>query len=241
MTPFSVVIPAAGQSVRFGGARSKLFEPLAGRTVLDRSVSAFLARKDVIEIVIPCANEDAVRAALPRPLDARVRFCAGGPSRAHSVLAGLRLTRAEAALVAVHDAARPMLSQDLIDRTLLAAEIRGAAVPAMPVHLTVKEAIGPLPARAIRTIPRQVLWTMQTPQIIRRRALLEAFDCCPLPLDQITDDVQLIELAGGEVWLVEGEERNLKITTRMDLVLSEQLLAGTSDSTPADSNPGDRV
>ncbi|MFI5378686.1 MAG: 2-C-methyl-D-erythritol 4-phosphate cytidylyltransferase [Tepidisphaerales bacterium] len=225
MTPFSVVIPAAGKSVRFGGSSNKLFESLAGRSILQRALDPFLARPDVVEIIIPCNDEQAIRKTLGETTDGRIRFCAGGPSRAHSVLAGVRLTRPEVGLVAIHDAARPLLSQEIIDRTLMAAEIRGAAVPAMPVYLTVKEAIGPLPARVLRTIPRQTLWTMQTPQIIRRRALLEAFDCCPLSLDQVTDDVQLIELSGGEVWLVDGEERNLKITTQMDLLLAERLLA----------------
>ncbi len=225
MTPFSVVIPAAGRSVRFGGSKNKLFETLAGRSVLQRALDPFLARPDVVEIIIPCSDERSIHQALGNETDARIRLCPGGPSRAHSVLAGVRLTRPDITLVAIHDAARPLLSQEIIDRTLLAAEIRGAAVPAMPMHLTVKEAIGPLPARVLRTIPRQTLWTMQTPQIIRRRSLLEAYDCCPLPLDQVTDDVQLIELAGGEVWLVDGEERNLKITTQMDLLLAERLLA----------------
>src|SRR5438874_1748671 len=122
--------------------------------------------------------------------------------------------------IAVHDAARPLVSPGLIDRTLAAAVEHGAAVPALPVHLTIKQATGPLPARVQRTLPRQTLWAMQTPQFMRRAALLDAFEKCPLPLDQVTDDVQLIELAGGEVWLVEGDERNLKITTSADLHLA---------------------
>jgi 2-C-methyl-D-erythritol 4-phosphate cytidylyltransferase len=127
--------------------------------------------------------------------------------------------------VAVHDAARPLVSQDLINRTLEAALQHGAAVPAMPVHLTIKQASGPLPARVTKTVPRNELWAMQTPQIARRAALLEAFERCPLPLEQITDDMQLLELAGHEVWLVQGEERNLKITTPIDLDLARVLSA----------------
>ena len=65
---------------------------------------------------------------------------------------------------------------------------------------------------------------MQTPQVVRRAKLLEAFESCPLPLEQVTDDVQLIELAGGEVWLVEGDERNIKITTSTDLKIAEMYL-----------------
>src|SRR5258706_402013 len=106
-----------------------------------------------------------------------------------------------------------------------AASTHGAAVPALPVSLTIKQAHGPLPARVEKTIPRENLWAMQTPQIMRRADLLNAFKNCPIPLAQVTDDVQLIELAGGQVWLVAGEERNLKITTPIDLKIAEILLA----------------
>jgi 2-C-methyl-D-erythritol 4-phosphate cytidylyltransferase len=126
--------------------------------------------------------------------------------------------------VAIHDAARPLVSDELIERTFAAARAHGAAVPAMPVPLTVKQADGPLPARVQRTLPRHTLWAMQTPQIMRRAALLSAYSNCPLTLDQITDDTQLLELAGEEVWLVAGEERNLKITTQSDLRLAEHFL-----------------
>jgi 2-C-methyl-D-erythritol 4-phosphate cytidylyltransferase len=119
-----------------------------------------------------------------------------------------------------------LVSQDLIDRTLTAAATHGAAVPALAVSLTIKQAHGPLPARVEKTIPREHLWAMQTPQIMKRAELLNAFKNCPIPLAQVTDDVQLIELAGGQVWLVAGEERNLKITTPMDLKIAELLLEG---------------
>ncbi len=219
MPDFAVILPAAGQSTRYGGPRNKLFEILDGVTILNRSIAAFQIRADVAMIVIPTRN----------PLDItgdRIHFCNGGPSRAHSVLAALREVPPEIEWVAIHDAARPLISQTLIDRTLTAAFQHGAAVPAMPVHLTIKQATGPLPAKVERTIPRHTLWAMQTPQIMRRETLLNAFNSCPLPLDQVTDDVQLIELAGGEVWLVEGEERNLKITTAGDLRIAEMYLNG---------------
>jgi 2-C-methyl-D-erythritol 4-phosphate cytidylyltransferase len=94
----------------------------------------------------------------------------------------------------------------------------------MPVSLTIKRATGPLPARVECTVPRQNLWAMQTPQIARRADLLDAYARCPIPLDQVTDDVQLIELAGGQVWLAPGDERNLKITTQMDLIVARMLM-----------------
>jgi 2-C-methyl-D-erythritol 4-phosphate cytidylyltransferase len=154
-----------------------------------------------------------------------VRLVAGGASRAQSVYNGLRAVPEGIEWVAVHDAARPLVSQELITRTLAAAEAHGAAVPALPVALTIKQADGPLPARVERTVPRSTLWAMQTPQIMRRADLLRAFENCPLALEAVTDDAQVLELAGRDVWLVPGEERNLKITTALDLRVAEMLLA----------------
>jgi 2-C-methyl-D-erythritol 4-phosphate cytidylyltransferase len=217
---FAVILPAAGQSVRFGMGRSKLLEDLGGEPVLRRSVRAFLQRPDVAALIIatPSASTDALRLALGELReDARVRFCAGGASRAESVRNALTEAPGHAPWLAVHDAARPLVSQELIARAFDAARRYGAAVPALPVALTIKEAQGPLPAKVLRTVPRQRLWAMQTPQVMRRDALEAAYLKCPLPLSEVTDDVQLLELAGQEVWLVEGEERNLKITTPADL------------------------
>jgi 2-C-methyl-D-erythritol 4-phosphate cytidylyltransferase len=229
MPEFAVILPAAGSSSRFGGGRNKLFAELGGRAVVLRTLDAFLNRADVRLVVMSATLRDgrwaeappAVQQALPHE---KLRLCQGGANRAESVRNALAMIPQEIEWVAVHDAARPLVSQPLIDRTLAAALQHGAAVPAMPVALTIKEARGPLPAPVQRTIPRQTLWSMQTPQIIRTESLRLAFARCPIPLDQVTDDVQLIELAGGEVWLVEGEERNLKITTEMDLRMAEMML-----------------
>jgi len=221
MATFALILPAAGRSTRFGASRSKLLEALGGASVISRALQPFLDHADCAKVVIPCGDAESIRAALRQPIDPRVEFCPGGETRAHSVLAALQRVPSEAEWVAVHDGARPLVSRALIDRTLAAAREHGAAVPAMAVALTIKEATGPLPARVQRTVPRQALWAMQTPQVMRRADLLDAFARCPVPLDQMTDDVQLLELAGREVWLVPGEESNLKVTSRMDLRLAE--------------------
>lgn len=231
MPPLAVILPAAGRSVRFGGGRDKLLEPLGGRPLIGRTVAALLAH-DAVGLLVVATNqrdriEPALLAAIPGPaLDPRITFSSGGSSRAESVLAGLRHVPEQFEWVAVHDAARPLVSRELIGRTLAAALDRGAAVPALPVALTIKQAHGPLPARVEQTIPRHTLWAMQTPQVMRRADLLAAYASCPLPLAEVTDDAQLLELAGREVWLVEGDERNLKITAAADLCLAELWLAG---------------
>lgn len=224
-----IVLPAAGTSSRFGAQRNKLVQDLCGKPVIAHAVGAFLARADVKQVVI-AAGEDSDVAREEHPAwveilkDARVRRVAGGRTRAESVLAAVEAMEESIEWVAVHDAARPLVSQGLIERTLELAKRHGAAVPAMAVALTIKRAQGPLPAKVECTVPRQQLWAMQTPQIARRKDLLEAYARCPIPLSEVTDDVQLIELAGGEVWLAQGEERNLKITTQMDMVVARVMM-----------------
>lgn len=199
---------------------------LRGQAVIVHGLRAFLARDDVRLIVIPTHLQNEITAVAPSDVkDAmaagRVAFCEGGKSRAESVRNAMANVPESIEWVAVHDAARPLVSQGLIDRTVAMARERGAAVPALPVTVTIKAAAGPLPARVTKTIPRDTLWAMQTPQVMRRADLERAFAECPIALESVTDDVQLLELAGMETWLVEGEERNIKITTGMDLRVAE--------------------
>jgi 2-C-methyl-D-erythritol 4-phosphate cytidylyltransferase len=222
----AVILPAAGSSTRFGGGRNKLLESLNGKTVLARSVAAFLTRRDVVLLVIATASESMMREALGELAnDPRVQFVPGGATRADSVRGALAHLPAEIEWVAVHDAARPLVSGEVIDRVLQAAHQHGAAAPALPVSLTIKQATGPLPAKVEQTVPRASLWAMQTPQVARRADLLAAMAACLLPADQITDDLQVLELAGCAVWLVQGDERNLKITTQLDMDLATLLTA----------------
>ena len=229
MDAMGIILPAAGRSVRFGGSRGKLLELLAGEPVARHSVRAFLRREDVSAVVIASSSDDVsvlLEALGPYATDGRLQFCRGGNSRAESVRNALHCMPAGIEWVAVHDAARPLVSQQLISHAFSVARERGAAVPAMPVMLTIKQAFGPLPAKVQQTVPRQTLWAMQTPQVMRRADLVAAYESCKLPLDQVTDDAQLLELMGREAWLVEGEERNLKITTRIDLQIAEMILGG---------------
>jgi 2-C-methyl-D-erythritol 4-phosphate cytidylyltransferase len=231
MPSFALILPAAGSSIRFGGDGSKLLAPLAdGLPVIGCTLERFLSRADVELIVIATRagghSFTDVPSALDQMLnDPRVRRCAGGPSRAESVRNALAEVPAHVEWVAVHDAARPLVSADLIGRTVEAAARYGAAIPAVPIVPTVKQADGPLPAKVQRTIPRQTLWGVQTPQVMRRTALEEAYAACPVPLSQVTDEAQLLELAGQDVWLVPGDERNIKITTQDDLRLARAYLA----------------
>jgi 2-C-methyl-D-erythritol 4-phosphate cytidylyltransferase len=227
MPDFAVILPAAGKSTRYGGSRGKLQEPLAGQTVLEHSLAAFTRREDVVCIVVAGGTSLGISAST------RIVPCEGGTCRAVSVRNALLAISPEIEWVAVHDAARPLVSQDLIDRTLAAAVRFGAAVPALAVAQTIRRAQGPLPAKSSGVVSRSELWAMQTPQIMRRRDLLEGYKRCTVALEEITDDVQLLELAGKEVWIVQGEERNLKITTPIDLLIARTVLSMDSAIPPA--------
>jgi len=252
MPRFAVILPAAGSSSRFGAP--KLVQDLAGVPVIARAVLPFIQRGDTHQILIAVPNDPFATAtpaqqnlsriddpvstgranevwdalsrepAVKNRLGGQIALVPGGPTRAHSVLAALKRVPADVEWVAIHDAARPLVSQELIDRTLAAAVEYGAAAPAVAVHLTIKQARGPLPARVEKTVPRDSLWALQTPQIMRRTMLLRAFEECVYPMEHITDDLQLLELAGEQAWLVPGDERNIKITTPQDLLLAELLL-----------------
>jgi 2-C-methyl-D-erythritol 4-phosphate cytidylyltransferase len=227
MPQFAVILPAAGMSSRFGA--NKLTADLAGEPVISRTIRAFLNRSDVIEVIIATRDRDAIEACLRDAKDgpellknAKLRWSAGGESRAHTVRLAAESTISD--WLAIHDAARPLVSQPLIDRVFSAARAHGAAAPALPVNLTIKQATGPLPALVERTVPRQYLWAMQTPQAMRRIDLLRAYESNPLSLEQVTDDVQLLELAQIPVMLVPGDEANLKLTTPLDLRIAHELL-----------------
>jgi len=210
MDSLAVIIPAAGRSSRFGS--NKLEADLCGKSVFNRSIEAFARRDDVKQIVVAGRTVDGSN---------KLRSVPGGACRAESVLLALHAVDPGIQWVAVHDAARPLVSQELIDRTFAEATRHGAAAPATPVHLTIKQGKGPLPCCVDRTIPRDHLWAMQTPQIARRSDLLAAFDSCPVPLEMVTDDMQLLEYAGQPVRLVAGDDWNLKITQPCDLVCAE--------------------
>lgn len=251
------VIPAAGRSQRYLDAASpsrgaiggggKLAEMIHGRTVLAWSVRAFLRRADVAEVVIPTSDVETAQALLGELAgDKRLLLTPGGENRAASVLAGLRAARTPtslAAWVAVHDAARPAVSDALISSVWTAArdshpEGAGAAGPAMPVSLTIRRAEGPLPARAGPTLPRAGLFAMQTPQVARRDTLLAALSSCPLPLDQVTDDLQALELSGVGAVLVAGEALNVKVTVPEDLAFLSQHWRPREDGDQHTSGPG---
>ena len=206
----TAVLVAAGNSTRMGF--DKLAACIEGKTVLQRSVEAFDAHPDIDELVLVAGsrNEEAAR-ALTAACRKPARVVRGGATRAESVRSGVQAATGE--FVAIHDAARPFVSEEVITRALHAAWQCGAAAPAVPVKDTVKVAG---PDGLVQATPkRSTLYAVQTPQCFDRAAYLTAAQT--LGQQDVTDDCQLMELTGQLVKLTEGSYENYKITTIEDL------------------------
>jgi 2-C-methyl-D-erythritol 4-phosphate cytidylyltransferase len=207
------IVVAAGGGTRFGAA--KQFARLGGASVLDRAVKTVRDACAGVVVVLPA---DAAWETPPGLLTTT-----GGVTRSESVRAGLGRVPANADVVVVHDAARPLASRKLfaavIDAVVAGAD---AAVPALPVVDTVKRVRD---GRVVETVPRDGLVVVQTPQAFRADALRAAHASGASD----TDDAALVEAAGGNVVIVDGERRNLKLTLADDLELAEVLIAGARE------------
>lgn len=215
------IIVAAGRGLRMGGV-DKLFVPLCGRPLLAHTLAPFQACQRVDRIVLVLAPENQERGrqlVIDHGFHKVAAICPGGPRRQDSVRLGLEAL-GEAQWVLVHDGARPLLSGELIEQTLEAARETGAAVPALPLVDTIKQAGSD--GSVVRTLDRSGLWTVQTPQAFRYDLLRRAHD--QLTAD-VTDDSTLVEALGITVRLLAGSRLNLKVTTAEDLRVVEGILA----------------
>ncbi len=224
MAKFSVILPAAGSSSRFGQKQKKVFVDLAGRPVWLRTVEHFSNRPDVIQLILVLAEDDIEwfkEKFRPNLAFLDLEIVAGGAQRADSVERGLARVSPEADFVAVHDAARPLLAEKWIDRVFAAAIANDAAILATPITSTIKRAAGQQQVIA-ETVPRDHLWAAQTPQVFRTSILRAAYQS--RRGFSGTDEAQLVERIGGKVQLVECSAANLKITSPEDLSIAAALL-----------------
>jgi len=240
----AVVVVAAGSGSRAAreGEVPKQYRALAGRTVLARTLDVFLAHAAVARVMVAInpAHRDLFDAATAGIDDSRLAApVAGGASRQSSVLAGLRALAADAPdLVLVHDAARPFVTGDILDRCIARlAEAEGALV-AIPVVDTMKRA-DPASGRIEATVSRDGLWAAQTPQGFRYPPFLAAHERASAEgIDGLTDDAAVAEWAGLEVRVVMGDPSNLKITTNDDLARAEARMTIDRFATLADVRVG---
>jgi 2-C-methyl-D-erythritol 4-phosphate cytidylyltransferase/2-C-methyl-D-erythritol 2,4-cyclodiphosphate synthase len=213
----TAIIAAGGRGERLGAGQPKQFLSIAGQTILERSVRAFLTHAAVDDVVVALPAElagapPAYLTGTAKPL----RVVAGGARRQDSVAAAFRAVPARTDVIVVHDAARPFASADLIARTIAAAAESGAALAAVAARDTVKLADGSV-VRA--TLDRRTIYLAQTPQAFRRNVLRDALALS----NDATDDASLAEQAGHTVRIVEGEATNIKITTPEDLAMAEAI------------------
>lgn len=215
------VIVAAGSASRMGGI-DKVMAPLGGTPMVARTAAAFQNCDAIAEIVI-VTRPDLIRpiSALCAGMDKVRAVVAGGSSRQESVWLGLNALSEDIQLAAIHDGARPLVSNLVIDRTVRAANSYGAAAPAVPVKDTIKVVKGGL---VEKTPDRATLQAVQTPQVFDFDLLRGALKQEEEEKAAVTDDCSAVERLGMKVKIVEGDERNLKVTTPMDLKIAEMLL-----------------
>ncbi len=225
MAKIAVIVPAAGQSSRFGGKQKKPFVNLDGRPVVLRTLELFINRQDVVQTILVIAPEDAEE--VKRKFGANLSFMGvklveGGRERHETVAKALAQVKEEAEFVAVHDAVRPCVTEEMIDAVFAQAQKSGAAILAAPVRGTLKR-VGT--ANLVEhTVSREGLWEAQTPQVFRKSLLAEAYAKREQAGEAITDDAQLVELFGQRVTVVESDLSNLKITSSSDLRLADAIL-----------------
>ena len=218
----SAIIAAGGRGSRFGGAQPKQLLPLAGIPILKRTIDAFLNGYAFDEVVVAVPPELA--ADPPAYLD-DVIVVEGGERRQDSVANAVRAVAPSAQVIVIHDAARPLVSAAVIERTIAAAAAHGAAIAALQARDTVKRGDA---SRIIRgTLPRDEIFLAQTPQAFRVGVLRDALAIASTAT-AATDEAMLAEAAGHHVHLVDGDPRNLKITTPDDLDMAERLLGASS-------------
>lgn len=225
----TAIIVAAGSSVRAGF--DKLFAPLNGEPVVTHTIAAFEDCADVAEIIIVGRADHLaeLRGLTSARFPKVTRVIAGGTRRQDSVAAGLAQLGSEAIFVAIHDAARPLVTPEFISRIFASALANGASAAATPVVDTLKRATGNLVVCG--AVDRELLFAMQTPQIFERRLIERAYAAIARDDVTITDEVSAIESVSEKVTLVPNNDFNFKITYASDLQLAEAVICSRRAAT----------
>lgn len=221
MAKRGVIIVAGGVGQRMGATMPKQFMMLGQEPVLARTINLFSEALPKAELVVVLPEEHI---ALWRNIAARFdvaphKIASGGKERFDSVKSGLAALSDEVETIAVHDAVRPLATKKLIIRLALAAEDAQAVIPVIAPHDSIRQVEG----ERSYIVNRSQLRMVQTPQFFQAEVLRRAYEQSFSPL--FTDDASVVEAAGGEVTLIEGEVQNIKITTPIDLTIAEAILA----------------
>ena len=216
------------------GGRKKPWLELRGEPLLLHTLRCFLGHGSVSAVRVALAVDDAVDPPeWLSALDRRLEVVAGGPTRAESVREAVRALPSEVDVILVHDAARPFVAQEILDRCIEGALAGHGAVAGWPASDTLKEVDSE--NRVVRTLDRSRVWLAQTPQGFPAAMLRDAYEGLDDPA-AVTDDASVIERAGGRVVMVRGGARNVKVTTPDDLPLAE-FMAGSRGSAETVTEP----
>lgn len=225
MAKFCVIVPAAGKSERFGGMEKKTFAKLDGRPIFLRSIEHFINRPDVCQTILAVAPEDV--GAMKSQYGANIGFMGvklleGGAQRRDTVALALLQVSEDADYVAIHDAARPCVTEEMISAVFAEAIKSGAAILASPIIGTIKKVEESMAID--ETTSREGLYEAQTPQVFKKEILLDAYKKLDQQIQDITDDAQVVELAGHTVTVVTSDSTNLKITSKADITLAKAII-----------------
>ena len=218
------IIPAAGRGKRIGASVPKQFLEIQGNPLLHHTLTVFASCKliDYVVLVMPRADVDEVGEDWLNKYEIVREVVVGGEQRQDSVYNGFNSLEEGTDIVVVHDGVRPFTTPQMITATVKAAQQHGAAITAIPVSDTVKQAADGF---VKQTVPRDGLWRVQTPQAFQRGLLQQAFKKAKKDSYYGTDEGSLVEYLGERVKIVPGSELNIKITRKEDLVLGESLLS----------------
>ena len=219
----SAVVPAAGSSTRMEG-QDKLLLPLEEQPVLLHTLRALELCPYLAEIIV-VTREDLIvpvsQLCRDFMLDKVTKVMVGGAERVLSVRIGVQEARRDAALIAIHDGARPLLSREVLEEVLKKAAVTGAAAPAIPMVDTIKRAERGV---VVETMDRSSLWAVQTPQVFEASLIRAALEKAVADGETLTDDCAAVERIGMKVSLTRGDRENIKLTTPFDLVVGEAIL-----------------
>lgn len=223
----NAVVVAAGEGRRIGGNLSKSYLPIEGRPLILHTLSRFLHSQRVRKVILVVKESDLAKCNEIVRGDSSltglsVVFERGGSRRQDSVCRGLEKLDEDCEVVLIHDGARPFVSPSLIDRCVGEAYVKEAVVPGLRVRDTIKVVASD--GRVQKTLARDYLWEIQTPQAFRTAIIREAHKIAVRDGIEATDDAMLVERLGKSVFLLEGERTNIKITVPEDLSLATLLL-----------------
>lgn len=219
----SAIIVAAGRGTRTGLGFNKVFAGLGGMPMLERTIRAFMDSGLIRRIILVISREDEERIReIIRRLSWDIEWTYGGSERQESVYNGLKKLSGDTDIVLIHDAARPFVDEGIIRRSIEGARQYGAACAGMPVKDTIKQV--DQEGYVLQTPDRALVWSAQTPQAFRKDIIIRAHEHALRSGITGTDDAMLAELIGMKVKMVEGSSRNIKVTSKEDLLWAEAIL-----------------